>query len=143
MYCRYRPSSEVCRDRKIARCSFAMLNNKDFQTGARALHGTSTAGHGTARHGTVRHGSLAVPCRVVPPCSASGPGTALSTPDRAVPCHWARQSSVLVPCLGTNPQNHIKISENREQLKYEEIKIKKRTPGNKISKGRAVQWLPH
>jgi len=105
--------------------------NKDFQTGRT----------GTTRHGTA--GRPAVPCRVVPPCSASGPGTALSTPDRAVPCHWARQSSVLVPCLGTNPQNHIKISENREQLKYEEIKIKKRTPGNKISKGRVVQWLPH
>jgi len=123
--------------------AYRELSIKISKRAARALHGTSTAGHGTARHGTVRHGSLAVPCRVVPPCSASGPGTALSTPDHAVPCHWARQSSVLVPCLGTNPQNHIKISENREQLKYEEIKIKKRTSGNKISKGRAVQWLPH
>jgi hypothetical protein len=55
--------------------------------------GTMGARHNAARRPTVS-------CRLGPPCSTLGPGTALCLHSRAVPCSHARQPTMAVPACG-------------------------------------------
>jgi len=75
------------------------------------MGGTSTTRHDTIKHGTIRHGGSAVPCRVVPPCLDSGPGTTLKPSGSVVSCHKARQPqrTSVVPWY----KNHITTSKDQ------------------------------
>jgi hypothetical protein len=112
----------------------------------RHWHYTALALHGTALSGTV-----SLSCRVVSPCPHSGPDTALKPSDSAVPCHRARQSSGLVPCLGTktrSPLQQIRIKRTVQKqtgnmMKLKSQRRKYKTEITKYQIKGAVQWLPH